>query len=121
MKTRLTHVRANVSDLHRAIAWYEDVVGFECLGADITDQWQYAQFAGQGGATFSVMVADTQGTSARFNFSVEDVDALWERLKDRAVVVEPIETMPYGNRKFTIADPDGNELGFVQEEYAQAE
>lgn len=56
MKTRLTHVRANVSDLHRAIAWYEDVVGFECLGADITDQWQYAQFAGQGGATFSVMV-----------------------------------------------------------------
>ena len=37
MKTRLTHVRANVSDLHRAIAWYEDVVGFECLGADITE------------------------------------------------------------------------------------
>ena len=26
--------------------------------------------------------------------------------------------MPYGNRKFTIADPDGNELGFVQKGYA---
>lgn len=35
--------------------------------------------------------------------------------------MESIETMPYGNRKFTIADPDGNELGFVQEGYAQAE
>ena len=35
--------------------------------------------------------------------------------------MEPIETMPYGNRKFTIADPDGNEPGFVQEGYAQAE
>lgn len=41
--------------------------------------------------------------------------------KKPGVVVESIETMPYGNRKFTIADPDGNELGFVQEGYAQAE
>lgn len=65
------------------------------------------------------MVADTSGSSARFNFSVDDVDALWERLKDKVTVVEPIETMPYGNRKFTIADPDGNELGFVQKGYAE--
>ena len=28
MKTRPTHVRANVSDLHRAIAWYENEPGF---------------------------------------------------------------------------------------------
>lgn len=65
------------------------------------------------------MVADTSGTSARFNFSVDDVDALWDKLKDKVTVIEPIETMPYGNRKFTIADPDGNELGFVQERYTE--
>lgn len=65
------------------------------------------------------MVADTSGTSARFNFKVDDVDTLWLSLKDKVIIIESIETMPYGNRKFTIADPDGNELGFVQERYAE--
>ena len=45
-------------------------------------------------------------------FEVEDVDALWERLKDKVTVIEPIWDTPWGTRKFTIADPDGNELGF---------
>ena len=67
------------------------------------------------------MVAQGKGSSARFNFAVDDVDALWEALKDKVAVVEEIETMPYGNRKFTIADPDGNQLGFVQEGYSAAQ
>ncbi|MEN6636872.1 MAG: VOC family protein [Clostridiaceae bacterium] len=119
MKTRLTHTRANVSDLHKSIAWYENVLGFECLGADITDRWQYAQFKYAEGASFSIMVAEISGISARFNFKVDDVDTLWESLKDKVNIVESIETMPYGNRKFTICDPDGNELGFVQEKYSE--
>lgn len=119
MKTRLTHTRANVSDLHNSIDWYENVLGFECLGADITDRWQYAQFECGEGASFSIMVVDAKGTSARFNFKVDDVDTLWNLLKDKVKIIEPIETMPYGNRKFTIADPDGNELGFVQEKYTE--
>jgi predicted enzyme related to lactoylglutathione lyase len=119
MKTRLTHIRANVSDLHKSIEWYEHTLGFECLGADITERWQYAQFECSEGATFSIMVADTRGTRARFNFKVDDVDSLWRSLKDKVKIIEPIETMPYGNRKFTIADPDDNELGFVQENYVE--
>jgi uncharacterized glyoxalase superfamily protein PhnB len=31
-----------------------------------------------------------------------------------AEVIEPLQDTPYGTRKFTIRDPDGNELGFVQ-------
>ncbi|PKM64918.1 MAG: hypothetical protein CVU96_00380 [Firmicutes bacterium HGW-Firmicutes-20] len=119
MKTRLTHTRANVSDLHKSIEWYENILGFECRGADITDRWQYAQFECAEGASFSIMVAETSGTSARFNFKVDDVDTLWESLKEKVNIIEFIETMPYGNRKFTIADPDGNELGFVQEKYSE--
>ena len=63
---------------------------------------------------------DAFGTKARFNFKVDDVDAMWNDLKDKVTIIETIETMPYGNRKFTIADPDGNELGFVQERYVDA-
>jgi predicted enzyme related to lactoylglutathione lyase len=51
---------------------------------------------------------------ARFNFEVDDVDAWWRRLSAAADVVEPLFDMAYGTRKFTIRDPDGNELGFVQ-------
>jgi len=36
-------------------------------------------------------------------------------VKDNATVVEPLFDTAYGTRKFTIADPDGNELGFVRD------
>lgn len=45
---------------------------------------------------------------------MEDPDALWEQLKDHAPVIEALFDTAYGTRKFTIADPDGNELGFVR-------
>ena len=119
MKTRLTHVRANVYDLQRSIDWYEAVLGFECTGADINDRWQYADFACGEGATFAIAVDEHVPSFGRFNFDVDDVDALWARIKGRAEVLQPIETMPYGTRKFTISDLDGNALGFVQQNFGR--
>ena len=52
----------------------------------------------------------------RINVSDFNVDAWWEKLRDRAEVVEPLFDTPYGTRKFTVKDPDGNELGFVRED-----
>ena len=114
MLTRLDHVRANVTDLRRAIDWYTTVLGFEVDSYWPPDQPNYAHFRSEGGATFAVMEAEGRG--ARFNFSVDDPDALWERLKDKANVVEPLFDTPWG--KFTIADPDGNELGFARDTQA---
>jgi predicted enzyme related to lactoylglutathione lyase len=47
--------------------------------------------------------------SAIVEFLVEDVDAEFERLRDRVaeVVAEPT-TMPWGNRALLFRDPDGN-------------
>jgi predicted enzyme related to lactoylglutathione lyase len=113
MRTRLDHVRANVADLQRAVEWYTTVLGFEVEAYWPPDRPNYAHFVSASGATFSVMQADGRG--ARFNFTVDDPDALWERVKDRASVVEPLFDTAYGTRKFTITDPDGNELGFVRD------
>ena len=44
-----------------------------------------------------------------------DPDALWLRFKDQVRVVEALFTTEYGTRKFTVVDPDGNELGFVDQ------
>jgi predicted enzyme related to lactoylglutathione lyase len=114
MHTRLMHVRANVHSLQQAIEWYSETLGFQVQNRWPPDNPDYADFASQEGATFSVMEASPVPTGARFNFSVEDVDALWERLKDKVEVVEPPFDTPYGTRKFTIRDLDGNELGFVK-------
>ena len=113
MHTRLDHVRANVASLGRAVEWYTTVLGFEVESYWPPDQPTYAHFTSGGGATFAVMEADGRG--GRFNFSVDDPDALWNELKDRAPVIEPLFDTAYGTRKFTIADPDGNELGFVRD------
>lgn len=40
--------------------------------------------------------------------------AWWSRVSPDADVVESLYDTPYGSRKFTIRDPDGNELGFVR-------
>jgi predicted enzyme related to lactoylglutathione lyase len=112
LRTKLEHLRANVSDLHRAVEWYQDTLGFEVESYWPPDNPNYADFKTAGGATFAVMEAGGRG--ARFNFTVDDPDELWERLKDNVTVVEPLFDTPYGTRKFTIADPDGNELGFVR-------
>jgi catechol 2,3-dioxygenase-like lactoylglutathione lyase family enzyme len=114
MHTRLTHVRANVNDLTEATNWYRDVLGFEVRNTWPPDDPNYADFVSEEGAMFSVMVADPVPSGGRFNFSVEDVDGLWEELRDRVEVVESLFDTPYGTRKFTIRDLDGNELGFVK-------
>lgn len=114
MQTRLTHVRANVRNLQQAIEWYSQILGFEIEGYWPPDDPTYAAFVSQEGAAFSVMEAEPVPTGARFNFCFKGVDTLWESLKDKVQVVEPLFDTPYGTRKFTIRDLDGNELGFVE-------
>ena len=62
----------------------------------------------------SITIVCPRTAERGFNFEVDDVDAWWARLGSSAEVVEPLFDTPYGSRKFTIHDPDGNELGFVQ-------
>ena len=106
-------MRANVADLHRAVRWYEETLGFEVESYWPPEKPDYAHFKSVGGAIFAVMEAPGRG--ARFNFTVDDPDELWARVKDSVTVVEPLFDTAYGTRKFTIADPDGNELGFVRD------
>jgi catechol 2,3-dioxygenase-like lactoylglutathione lyase family enzyme len=111
---RLTHVRVNVRDLTAAIAWYEDLLGVPAEGHWPPDAPTYAHFT-LCPAQFAIGRYDpAPATGARFNFEVDTVDEWWTRLNPTADVVEPLTTTPYGSRKFTIRDPDGNELGFVQ-------
>ncbi|SFJ19087.1 VOC family protein [Thermoflavimicrobium dichotomicum] len=115
MKTKLLHVRANVSNLNRSISWYEEMLGFKVTALWPPEKPNYAHFEIDQGAIFSIMEHEKVPSNGRFNFYVSDVDSLWEKIKDKVEIVEELFDTPYGSRKFTIRDLDGNELGFVQE------
>src|SRR5512143_2323927 len=114
MKTRLMHVRANVRNLEQAIEWYTKTLGFEVMNRWPPQNPIYAEFTFGEGAQFSIAEDQPVPTGGRFNFSVKDVDDLWEKLKGQVEVVEPLYDTSYGQRKFTIQDLDGNELGFIK-------
>lgn len=110
---KLGHIKLGVSDIQRSVEWYTQVLGFEVDSFSPKDNPNYYDFKGAG-ATFSIGQAEHGGIyhGGRTNFEVEDVDALWMQLRDKTAVIEPIWDTPWGTRKFTVADPDGNELGF---------
>jgi catechol 2,3-dioxygenase-like lactoylglutathione lyase family enzyme len=112
---RLEHVRVNVSDFARSAAWYEAILGLPALGHWPPEAPKYAHFQ-TGSTQFAISEMDPVPAAGRYNFSVRDVDAWWDRLRNRAEVVEPLFDTPYGTRKFTVRDNDGNELGFVRED-----
>jgi len=100
-----------VTDLKRARAFYEDVLGLKISDEMMGGKWiEY----GVGDDTLAIAnVSDTwtpsdQGTGAALE--VEDFDEAISRLKDRQVrfVAEPFET-PCCHMA-VIQDPDGNKL-----------
>ena len=99
------------SDMDRTISWYGDLLGFHCVRR-VEDGWCHLR---QGGVSLMFMKNDHVGTphaTATQYIYVDDVDELWEALKDRVTAEWGPETMPYGMREFAIRDPDGYLLSF---------
>lgn len=113
MKTNLTQIKLGVSNLEESLKWYTEVLGFEINSCYPKENPVYYDFKGVG-ACFAIGLADGGKIhhGSNTNFKAENVDELWEQLKNKVNVIEPIWDTPWETRKFTIADPDGNELGF---------
>ncbi|MFD1021006.1 VOC family protein [Thalassobacillus hwangdonensis] len=114
MEIYLDHVRVNVSNLHQGIEWYEGTLGFKVTGHWPPENPNYAHFETGKGAIFAIMETDPSPSHGRLNFKVENVDHYWDQVADKVEILEDLFETPYGTKKFTIKDPDGNELGFVQ-------
>ncbi len=96
MKTNLAHVRVNVSDIQKSLKWYEEVLGFIVDGSWPIESPKYYDFVSEGGATFAIMEVESAKSYGRLNFNVEDVDALWQKLKDKVDILEPLFDTPWG-------------------------
>jgi len=96
------------------VAFYEMVTG---LSAD----WLAPVFAEivTPAATLAIGSAETvalwkEGSAepganrtAYIEFQVEDIDADYERLKDKVQLVHALKVMPWGNKTFQFRDPEG--------------
>lgn len=105
-------------DLKGSVDFYVERLGFTCN--ELNEEWGWA----------SLSIDDTGIMLARpnehtpyekiaftgsFYFNTDDVDALWEQLKDKAEVCYGIEDFHYGMREFAIFDNNGYLLQFGQE------
>jgi catechol 2,3-dioxygenase-like lactoylglutathione lyase family enzyme len=105
-------------DLKGSVDFYTDTLGFNC--DELNQDWGWASLSiGDVGVMFSIPNAhipyDKIGFTGSFYFTVDDVDALWEGLKDKAKVCYGIENFEHGMREFAIYDNNGYLLQFGQE------
>ena len=111
---KFASTRLIAADIKGMVAFYEMVTG---LSAD----WLAPVFAEivTPGATLAIGSVETvalwkEGSAepganrtAFIEFQVEDIDADYERLKDKVQLVHELKMMPWGNKTFQFRDPEG--------------
>lgn len=112
---KFASVRLIADDIKSMVAFYEMVT--EKAAAWLAPQ--FAEIVTSAG-TLAIGSAETvalfsAGSSkprvnrtAILEFMVDDIDAAFERLKDKAEIVHEPKLLPWGNRTFQIRDPEGS-------------
>ncbi|HZZ42416.1 MAG TPA: VOC family protein [Tepidisphaeraceae bacterium] len=96
-----------VSDMNLALRFYCDVLGFTVAFTN-GDPVSFA-VVDQGDAQLHLSVQPAKAGSSHAHLMVDDVDGVYERLRQAAVVVrQPPKVQPWGLRDLVVADPDGN-------------
>lgn len=127
-----------VTDIAASVAFYRDILGFSLRMAvpetkdgidetlDEAKQYVYAMM-GYNGIELMLQridslredvgscVQERPGFCGTLYFDVEDADALYESIRQKATVIKAPETAWYGMREFYITDPDGYTLGFASQ------
>ena len=102
MISKVYHITFPVSDIKKAVAFYENVLGLKKTG-----EWpNYATF-NVGGIQFGL---EPRGKMEIF-LLVDDVDKAYQDLKAKGVkfITEP-KDQHWGARAATLVDPDGNKF-----------
>ncbi|GAA1524644.1 VOC family protein [Nocardioides humi] len=117
-----TALSLNVPDVEASAAWVRRHLGFaEEMAADGFCSLAHPEagchlvYLRTGLPTFRPASAAGRADGLLVVFTVEDVDADYARLREEGVdVVTPIETEPWGERYFQMADPNGVIYQLVQ-------
>ncbi|HMD01238.1 MAG TPA: VOC family protein [Ferruginibacter sp.] len=106
------------NDLQGTIKFYAELLGFTMRGS--FKEGEELVWCDLVKDNVSIMFTKPNGhmndgkimLSGSIYITVEDVDALWNLIKDKCDVVYPIEDFVYGMREFAIRDNNGYVLNF---------
>jgi catechol 2,3-dioxygenase-like lactoylglutathione lyase family enzyme len=98
-------------DLDGALAFYKERLGFQVA-------FQYGPYAGVVRGPIEIHLDGQPGVTAEVScrIQVRGIDALHDEIKPQGVVdpKEPLQTMPFGMRQFSVRDLSGNRITFAQ-------
>lgn len=117
-----TAISLNVSDVEASAAWAQRFLGFtEAMSADGFCSLEHPEagfnliYLRTGLASFKPASVAGPADGLLVVFTVDDIDGDYARLQAEGVeVVTPIETEPWGERYFQMADPNGVVYQLVQ-------
>ena len=104
------------NDLNQTVAFYRDLLGFECIHR--MEGWALLH---KDSVELMLPLANAHEPFDKIQFTgssyfhPDEVDELWQQIKDKAMVVYPLEDFGYGMREFAIRDNNGYILQFGQE------
>ena len=106
------------TDLKATVDFYVQTLGFTCNALHMKWGWTSMELD-----NIEIMFAlpndhmpfDKPIFTGSFYFKTDNVDLLWERLKDKTQICYPIENFEYGMREFAIYDNNDYLLQFGQE------
>ncbi len=115
MQITETAISLNVPDVEASATWLAEHLGFsEVMSADGFASLAHPQAGAHliylrvGLPTFRPESAAGRADGLLVVFTVDDIDAEYERLRGAGVeIVTPIETEPWGERYFQMTDPNG--------------
>ena len=117
MTTSTVHLSATVpvvpvSAIGDAIAFYRDQLGFGVA----FEQGDYAGVTRDDALLHLDGVINAAAGSVTCRIETQGVDELFAELEPKGVIdpAEPIHTMPWGARQFSVLDCCGNRVTFVQ-------
>jgi uncharacterized glyoxalase superfamily protein PhnB len=122
MRITESAISLNVPDVEASAAWAAEHLGFaEVMAADGFASLAHPEagfnliYLRTGLATFKPASAAGRADGLLVVFTVEDIDAEYVRLQQQGVeIVTAIETEPWGERYFQMADPNGVVYQLVQ-------
>lgn len=116
MKLQTVVPMLTVPDVSASVSFYRDTLGFEC--ANEMSGWASMNKDGVE-IMFALPNAHLPFERPQFTGSLyvrcDDVDALWQAVKDKAEIAYPLESFDYGMREFAMRDNNGYLLQFGQE------
>lgn len=89
-------------NLKETADFYVNNLGFTCV--ELSEEWGWASLRREGAAIMLARPNEHEsyekiGFTGSFYFNVEDVDAVWNDLKDKAKICYELETFDFGNAR----------------------